>query len=177
LLAIASLVGTTPSYAQGVGEVEVSEIIAPPQANVFTMDSVSFSAGPCPEVWPERVLATFASTGMRPLEERCQSVVADLAGDGAVDAVFSASTPTGNAYVVVLDGPPPRLVEVSAKGRFDSLYRVNAGRHRLNGCFDSPEGGRFEFSHTGFAISHDEKYMTYHHFEDGELIGEEGSGC
>lgn len=176
LVAAGLLLGGEAS-GQQPSEPGPATIVAPPQSDAFTMDSVSFLAGSCPEAWPQRVWSAFVAAGLRPREEGCQSVVADLDGNGTVDAVVDVATATGNAYVVVLDGSSPRVMQVSARGRFDSLWRVIAGRHSLDGCFDTPGGGRFVFSYTGFAISHEEKYMSYHHFENGQLIEEEGSGC
>jgi hypothetical protein len=54
---------------------------------------------------------------------------------------------------------------------------VEPGYRILDGCFDNPADRRLRFPRVGFAISHDEKFVTYHRMDGDELIEQMGSGC
>jgi hypothetical protein len=117
--------------------------------------------------------------------------VRDLNGDGATDAVFTASTPLGPAVVAVLDRPSPLVVNVAPlepEGGY--IYAIESGRHGLSGCFDGPHGepevqgdrildpadGELSFPHGGFGVS-DGWWIVYYHFREDGLHQEGGSGC
>ena len=187
-----ALLAPSASDAQSAEEA-TEEIVAPAFEPQALMYGWGWWAGPCPASWPSRVLALLESSGVSPLSEQCQSVVADFNGDAAPDAAFTAATESGSAFVVVLDGPEPEASLVAPRGRFDALAAIPAGEHSLGGCFDiivptpAPDtlpdrvadysDGRLQFAFPGFAISSDGKGMTYYHFRDGRLHEELGSGC
>lgn len=146
---------------------------------------VEARAGRCHPIWPdhlERVLATTEPdlvfmTGNRGCDG-ARFVVADFDGEGSDDVVLKGDTPSGGVFLLVLSGANPIVRRIGTAGRFDGVSLVEAGFHSLDGCFDDPlEGGKLHFPHPGFAISHDEKYATYHHFEGDRLVEELGSGC
>jgi hypothetical protein len=141
--------------------------------------------GQCQPVWPEHVAEVLAtaepgltlSTDGRGCQ-RAQVVTADFDGDGSEDVALKGETPSGGAFVLLLNGESPTVRRIGAAGRFDSVSGMEAGYHELSGCFDDPvNGGRLLFPQPGFAISWDEKTATHYHFEGDELVEDPGSGC
>jgi len=138
----------------------------------------------CRPVWPQdlerAVEAEVPGLTIMTYDGSCrtaQYVVGDFDGEGSEDVVLKGTSPTGDAFLLILGGPFPRVVNVYGAGRFDSVRSVDAGFQRLSGCFDNLEDAELLLRHAGFAISHDDKFSTYHFFVDGVLREQGGSAC
>lgn len=94
--------------------------------------------------------------------------------------------------MAILDSYTPVLVEVEPKDGDSVLRSVEAGEHRLNGCFwDGPpeayhrqsrhhvdfQDGDLDFPQPGFAIFGDHGQGFYYHFEEDGLHLEENGIC
>lgn len=138
----------------------------------------------CRPVWPpdlERAVeAEVPGLTIMTYDGSCrtaQYVVGDFDGEGSEDVVLKGTSPAGDAFLLILNGSSPRVVNVYGAGQFDSVGGVDAGYHSLSGCFDNPEDAELLLRHAGFAISHDDKFSTYHFFVNGVLREQGGSGC
>jgi hypothetical protein len=192
LFAVALVVVAPAGATAQVDDSSENVIVGVPHDTVPTGWASGSWAGPCPATLPARVLQTLEGAKAIMAVEMCSSVVSDLDGDGLPDIVLTADLPSGDAFVVLLDGTPPSLLVVAERKVNDRLFSLAAGRHGLNGCYDDSRPTpapdtlpdrirehsdlRLEFSQPGFGITF-EKFANYYHFEGRVLHEEMGSGC
>ncbi len=162
--------------ANGLAQPRSLAVITPSRGDTaFTFPTATDwlpPAGSCPDGWPQRVQTVLDSGAVQPLGTECRGMVADFNSDGRADMALSVETPTGGAYVAVLDGEPPTLMHITESGPNDQLFGLAPGTHFLTGCYENLDDAVLEIPHPGVAVSVDEQLTRFYYLENGQFVSE-----